>query len=135
MPRASGASFAEREAAEYSGRSNQLGSLFDAEVPKAILTLDRVLKTLEAYQSLRAPSGADALSAGSSVGSEAVTAARPAPTATIGAAAASGEQKPAAAGQSAPGGQAIAADSEHTTESPGNSVAGNGGGPSTAAGS
>ncbi len=121
---------AEREASEYSGRSNQLGSLFDAELPEAILLLDRVLKSLEAYQSLRAPS-ADLGPAGASLGSSAASASRPAPAATTGAGvAAAGEPKPAAGGESAPPQQATATNSEHTKEVPGES-----GDSTTAAGS
>jgi hypothetical protein len=41
---------AQREAAEYMGRSNQLASQFDADLPTAILLLDRVMTSLEAYR-------------------------------------------------------------------------------------
>ena len=35
-----------REAAEYAGRAGQLGTVFDAEVPRALALLDRVLTSL-----------------------------------------------------------------------------------------
>jgi hypothetical protein len=40
---------AHREAIEYKGRANQLNELFDANLPRAIAEIDRVLTTLESY--------------------------------------------------------------------------------------
>jgi hypothetical protein len=40
---------AERDADEYSGRARQLADLLDADLPRAIATLDRVLDSLDAY--------------------------------------------------------------------------------------
>jgi hypothetical protein len=44
-----------REAEEYTGRAHQLSGMFDADLPQAIATLDRVLSTLEAYAALNHP--------------------------------------------------------------------------------
>jgi hypothetical protein len=101
---------ASREASEYSGRSNQLGSVFDAELPQAILVLDRVLRTLESYQALRAPSGETTPLAGSAVGSAGTqSSARPEPVV-----AAAGGEKPAGSGEPAANQQATTATAEHT---------------------
>ena len=43
---------AQREEAEYAGRANQLSGMFDADLPQAIVVLDRVLTTLESYLAL-----------------------------------------------------------------------------------
>lgn len=40
---------AEREVREYTGRARQLETLLDADVPKALALLDRILQALEAY--------------------------------------------------------------------------------------
>lgn len=40
---------AEREAAEYHGRANQLGNVLETDVPKSLALLDRVLGRLETY--------------------------------------------------------------------------------------
>jgi hypothetical protein len=40
---------ANRESIEYSGRANQLTSMFDAQFPAAIALFERVLNSLEAY--------------------------------------------------------------------------------------
>ncbi len=45
----------ERKAREYSSRANQLATLFDADMPVALATLDRVLAALESYAALAAP--------------------------------------------------------------------------------
>lgn len=51
---------AQRESIEYSGRSNQLVSMFDAEMPAALALLDRVLTSLEAYISVSQTGGSQA---------------------------------------------------------------------------
>ncbi len=125
---------AAREASEYSGRSNQLGSVFDAELPQAILVLDRVLRTLEAYQALRAPTGDTGAPAGVGVGSAAVgtqaantqaagtqVTALPEPVV-----AAAGGQNSAGAAESAANQQAAAGTADHTKN-----ITENGGGSQT----
>jgi hypothetical protein len=52
-----------READEYTGRAHQLAGLFDAELPQAIATLDRILSALESYAALEAPAPATASAA------------------------------------------------------------------------
>jgi hypothetical protein len=107
---------ASREASEYSGRSNQLGSVFDSELPKAILVLDRVMRSLEAYQSLQAPSGGTTPSSGEAVGAAGTqSTARPEPVV-----AAADGQKPADSGANP---QATTATAEHTKDN----LAGSGG--------
>jgi len=107
---------AAREASEYTGRSNQLASVFDAELPQAILVLDRVLRTLEAYQALRAPTGGTTPTSTAAVGSVGTqSSVRPEPAA--------GGQNAAAAGESTPNQQASADASEHTKSNA--AVAGN----------
>jgi hypothetical protein len=44
---------ASRQALEYKGRSNQLQSVLDAQLPNALALLDRVLNSLEAYIGLQ----------------------------------------------------------------------------------
>ncbi len=102
-------SVASREASEYTGRSNQLSSVFDADLPQAILELDRALRSLEAYQSLRAPIG-ETIPPGAAVGSAGTqSSARPEP-----AQAAVGGQNTGEAGESAANPQATAATTDHT---------------------
>lgn len=48
---------ADREATEYKGRANQLVSLLDGELPRAVALLDRVLSILESYVGLNQPTG------------------------------------------------------------------------------
>ncbi len=45
----------EREATEYYGRANQLAGLLDNETPKAVILLDRVLNSLDAYTNTQHP--------------------------------------------------------------------------------
>jgi hypothetical protein len=103
---------ASREASEYTGRSNQLGSVFDAELPQAVLVLDRVLRSLEAYQSLRAPTGDSGAPAGAAVGTAGTqSTARPEPVV-----AAAGGEKAAEGAGGAANPQATAAAAEHTKQ-------------------
>ncbi len=100
---------AQREASEYTGRSNQLASVFDSELPQAILELDRALRALESYQALRAPIG-EVAPAGMSAGTPGTqSTVRPEPVV----AAAGGESAAPPAGAAA-NPQAAAAVADHT---------------------
>lgn len=48
---------ADREATEYKGRANQLASILDGELPRALALLDRVLSILESYVGMNHPTG------------------------------------------------------------------------------
>lgn len=49
---------ADREVTDYKGRANQLASLLDGELPRAVALLDRALSILESYVNLSHPTGA-----------------------------------------------------------------------------
>jgi hypothetical protein len=68
----------EREAAEYTGRANQLSGVFDSDLPQAIATLDRVLTALESYAALKVESSAPALGSASTPAPDRPPIARPA---------------------------------------------------------
>lgn len=56
----------EQEIVEYRGPSQQLGNLLDADVPRAVTSLDRMMHAIESYLSIQAPTleGSVNLSAG-----------------------------------------------------------------------
>lgn len=68
----------EREALEYSSRANQLATLFDADMPQALATLERVLAALESYAALSAPQTGGGSFAGSTAATDVASIARPA---------------------------------------------------------
>lgn len=81
---------------QYRGRSQPLADMLEGDVVKAIARLDRMVDALEAYLSLRAPSGAGPGARGA--GAESM--ARPGPEA---AASAPAVPEPTATGRDAPG--------------------------------
>ena len=68
------AATAQREAIEYSGRANQLQSVFDAQFPAALSLLERVLSSLDAYTAVSSESfGATTATGATDAGAGAVS--------------------------------------------------------------